>query len=235
MSKKTQSTEASAETINVSLDTQVTNAAQEEKAAEPVKKRWVARHKGGTYFYSSCIVGKKNIFVTTEYLDLLANAFKLTEIRQDIKNLAYVIMPNHFYWVFRLSENQDDPIAIYRELKKEVSLQIVKNLCEEAKEGNKEYELIDLFKDNTRVKRSAPRKILWTFKQEAKTDTKIPRKYKIWDSNAKLFLLKDEEAVIRNLKFINDAPRRDRWQLVSDSKDYPYLYIAEEFQEKVDA
>jgi REP element-mobilizing transposase RayT len=236
--KKTATADVATQSLNTELTVvqEIKNPAEsgETSTAKP-KKRWITRQAGGTYFYSSGIVGKKNIFVTPEYLDLLVNAIKLTEVRKDIKNLAYVIMPNHFYWIFRLSEKQDDPVAIYKDVKKEVSLQILKNLSAEAKDGVKEFEMLDLYKKNDKVKRSPPRKILWSFRQEAKNDQKGERKYKIWDASAKLFLIKDEESLLRNIQFVNDAPTRDRWQLVENSNEFPYLYVAEEMQKKLKA
>lgn len=190
------------------------------------------RQKGGTYFYSSAIINKKNVFVTPEYLDLLVNAFRLAELKKDIKNLAYVVMPNHFYWVFRLSENQENPTDIYRYFKQEVTLPIIKNLCEEAKEDDAKYEILDIFKENDNVQRSHPRKTLWEFKQEAKKFDKVKR-YKVWDPKASLFLLDDNEKLVKNLKMVQEAPVRERWQLVEDSADYPYLYISDEAAEKL--
>lgn len=67
---------------------------------------------GGTYFYCGAVMGRKNIFVTDNIIELLVNAFKMTEVRKDIKNLAYVIMPNFFYWIFRLSEKQNNQVLI---------------------------------------------------------------------------------------------------------------------------
>lgn len=192
------------------------------------------RQMGGIYFYSSAIAGKKNIFVTPEYLDLLVNAFKLAEIKNDVRNLAYVIMPNHFYWIFQLSENQDDPVAIYKEVKKNVTLDILRNLRQEAKDDANIFKTLDVFEGNERVSRSNPRKILWAFKEKAKEMNNGSR-YRVWEAKSKLFLLNDSEKVLRNVQFIHDAPIRERWQLVAKANDYPYLYVAEEFLNKLTA
>jgi len=205
----------------------------QEKSNEKNQKSWKPlRQPGGTYFYSSVIAGKKNVFVTPEYMDLLINAFKMVEIKQDIKNLAYIVMPNHFLWVFRLSEKQDDPVKIYAAVKKEVTLAILKNLSQEAKDENEQFEMLDLFKTNEKVNRSHPRRILWQFKQEAKK-LDNGKKFQVWQPKGKIYLLDDDERLNRNLKFIQEAPVRDRWQLVEKAEEYPYLFMSEEALEKI--
>ena len=163
---------------------------------------------------------------------MLVNAFKMAEIKQDVRNLAYVIMPNHFYWIFRLSETQDDPFAILKEAKKAVSLDILRNLSHEAKGDENVFKPLDIFEGNELVKRSNPRKILWSFKEKAK-ELENGKKYQIWEKKAKLFPMRDDEALLRNIKFLHDAPMRERWQLVEKATDYPYLYVADEFLEKI--
>lgn len=206
-----------------------------EKTKSTVKKyKTPFRQAGGTYFYSSSISGKKNIFVCEDYLDLLVNAFKVAEIQHDVKSLAYVIMPNHFHWVFRLSDQQDNPSAVYGTVKKEVTLEILKLLSEEAKDDKSKKEQLDIFKDNQAVTKSEPRKILWDFKQVAK-ELDDGRKFVVWEKKSKIFPINDEESLIRNIKFVAEAPIRDRWNLVEKSMDYPYLYVADEFQVKITA
>ena len=78
--------------------------AQLETKETDQKERKPLRQKGGTYFYCGSIINRKNVFVTPEYMDLLANAFKMAEVKKDVKTIAFVIMPNYFYWTFRLSE-----------------------------------------------------------------------------------------------------------------------------------
>lgn len=165
-------------------------------------------------------------------MDLLVNAFKLAEVQHDVKSLAYVIMPNHFYWVFRLSENQDNPGAVYGTVKKEVTLEILKLLSAEAKNESDRKEMLEIFKSNDAVKRSEPKHILWDFKQAAKV-LDDGRKFVVWEKKSKVFPINDEKSLIRNLRFVADAPVRDRWHLVERNLDYPYLYVAEEFQSKI--
>ena len=95
---------------------------------------------------------------------------------------------------------------------------------------------MDIFADNDKVKRSNPRKVLWTFKEEAKRMKKGKEKrYRVWDHQSKMFLIDNDERLVRNVKFVTEAPVRERWQLVSSTFDYPYLYVADDLQDKITA
>ena len=198
---------------------------------EGKEERPSIRKMGGTYFYSSSITGNKNVFVTPQYMDLLVNAFKMAEIKQDVKNIAYSIMPNHFMWVFKLSDEKDNPVEAYSELKKNVAFEIIKNLFGESKDENVNFPLYDIFENNERVVRSNPRKILWTFKQKAKEIGE--GRYKVFEKRSRLFLVDDQEKLMKNIKYVYNSPVRDRWQLVEKAEEYPYLFVSEEYLDKI--
>lgn len=196
------------------------------KQNKVVKKYdWPLRQKGGIYFHCGAIIGRKNVFVTKEYLDLLANAIKLAELKRDIKNLAYVIMPNYFYWLFKLPQNQDDPMAIYGEVKKNVAGEIMNNLKLEMKNGS--YQMFELFKNNSRVGRSKPEKLIWTFEEQAK-NFKDNKRYKIWAPKTGISPINNDEALQKKLNLIKNAAVSERWQLAERSENYPYLFVADE-------
>lgn len=186
------------------------------------------RQKGGIYFYCGAIINRKNVFVTNEYIDLLVNAFKLTELKKDVKNLGYVVMPNFFYWVFKLGENQDDPVKIYSELKRDVAIGILNNLKMEVNDGA--FEIVDEFKGNERVGRSSAQKILWTFEEQAKKFEKNKR-YRVWTPKTEIRLLDTPELLQDKIEKMKKAPLSERWQMVKNSEDYPYLYLAEDVAE----
>jgi hypothetical protein len=131
-----------------------------------------------------------------------------------------------------LSAKDDDPVPVYKEVKRQVALDIIENLKSECRHPEEPFEQLELFKSNAKVSRSNPRKILWTFKTEAK---KIDpqKRYRVWENKSRLLLLDTEEKIRRNAQFIKDAPLTDRWQLVSSALDYPYLYLSDEIQEKI--
>ena len=174
------------------------------------------------------IINKKNVFVTKEYADLLVNAMKMAELKKDIKNLAYVVMPNYFLWMFRLNEKQDNPSEIYGQVKKEVSLEMLNYLKEEKANGS--FELMDIFKDNKRVGRSSPDRILWTFEEQAKNYEDCKR-YKIWTPKSGVWPINDDKALQDGLDSIKKAPVSERWQFVEKAEDYPYLYVCDELEE----
>ena len=198
---------------------------------ETTKKKYdrPLRQPGGIYFHAGVIIGRKNVFVTKEYMDLLANAIKLAELKRDVKNLAYVIMPNFFYWLFKLPQNQEDPMAIYGEVKKNVAGAIMSNLKLEIKNGS--YQLFDLFKDNSRVGRSKPERLLWTFEEQAK-NFENNKRFKIWTPKTGLCLVDNDETLQKKLNLIKNAAVSERWQLTTRSEDYPYLFVADEMPGK---
>ncbi len=183
------------------------------------------RQPGGVYFHYGEVIGHKNVFVTKEYMDLLVNAFKLAELKQDIKNLAYVIMPNFFFWMFRLPEKMDNPADIYGEVKGQVATEVMKYLRKEIKEGA--FDLLDIFKPNDRVGRSLPQKILWSFEEQAKAFENNKR-YKIWTPKTRTCPIDNDEKLRAKLAQIKKAPVSDRWRLVESAEKYPYLYLSEE-------
>ena len=187
--------------------------------------------KGGTYFHAGAIIGRKNVFVTNEYIDLVVNAIKSAELKMDIKNLAYVVMPNFFYWMFRLSGKNDNPVKIYGEVKKQVASEIINNLKEEVKQGG--YRMAEIFQKNDRIGRSKPEKILWTFEEYAK-DFKNNKRYRIWAPKSQIRLLDSEQLIQEKLEIIMKAPCSERWQLASEPGKYPYFYVADELVESGD-
>jgi len=180
--------------------------------------------KGGIYFYAGSITKRKNVFVTPEYINLLVNAFKYSELKKDIKNLAYVIMPNFFYWIFKLSETQDDPVNIFGEVKRDVAREVVNNLKMETKNGD--FQVDPIMKGNERVARSSPQRILATFAEEAKKYEN--KRYRVWTPKTELRLIDSPELLQEKLAAVQKAPSNERWQIVKDSKKYPYLYLAED-------
>ncbi len=200
----------------------------EENKEQQKKKREfppLVKQKGGTYFHCGAIIGRKNVFVTDEYIDILTNAFRMAEVKKDIKNLAYVIMPNFFYWMFRLNNNQDDPTKIYGELKRDVAGEMLFQLKQEEKMGR--YRMANLFRFNERVGRSGPEKILANFEEFAK---KFPnnKKYRVWAPRTEVLLLDSEDSIRQKLAAIKKAPTSARWQFVENPDRYPYLYVADE-------
>ncbi len=182
------------------------------------------RQKGGIYFYAGSITRRKNVFVTPEYINLLVNAFKYSELKKDIKNLAYVVMPNFFYWIFKLSDLQDDPVNIFGEVKRDVAREVINNLKMETKNGD--FALDPIMKGNKQVARSTPQRILATFAEEAKKYEN--KRYRVWTPKTELRLIDSAELLQEKLALLTKAPANERWQLVKDAKKYPYLYLAED-------
>jgi len=187
---------------------------------------------GGIFFHAGVIIGNKNVFVTNEYLEPMVNALKMAEIKMDIKNLAYVIMPNYFYWLFKMSATKNNVGEVVGEVKKKTAVAIMETLKKEVKQ-DKPFEIIELFKGNKCVGRSLPQKILWSFEEQAKNfDTN--KRYKVWTPKTGLYRMENDEKLREKIAIIKKAPVSERWNLVSVAKNYPYLYLAEELSETGD-
>jgi REP element-mobilizing transposase RayT len=187
-------------------------------------RKFIERQAGGTYFYSSCVAGKKNLFVNQVYLDLMVRNLKEVSNDMNVKNLGYLIMPNHFYWLFKLPKEQDNPVKVYGELKKRVSFEILDNLRAEAKKEEKQP-MVELFEKNEKVNRSHARRIIWFFKEEAKK-LNNEKKMKMWDEDSMVSLVKTDEFLQKIMNILKGGPVKERWQLVKKAEDYPYLFLA---------
>ncbi len=186
--------------------------------------KFIERQSGGTYFYSSSVAGKKNLFVNQVYLDLMIRNLKEVSKEMKVTTLGYLIMPNHFYWLFKLPKDQDNPVKVYGELKKRVSFEILDNLRDEAKIDDKQP-MVELFEKNEKVSRSHARRILWFFKEEAKKMNN-GKKMKMWEQDSKVNLVKTEDFLEKAMNILTAGPVKERWQLVKKAEDYPYLFLA---------
>jgi REP element-mobilizing transposase RayT len=203
--------------------------AQSEVKKEEVRDKRNFFKKGGVYFHSASIISNKSVFVTDDCLSIMTNALQSAEIKKDIKNLAYVIMPNYIHWIFRLGPKQDNPFAITSELKGEVAREVIKSLCTEVKEERND-KLAEFFEKKDTVHRCSPEKILWTFEERAK-DYDTGAKMKVWVPKGEVRLLENDEQIAQKLEVIRKTPTRDRWQFSKEGNDYPYLYVSDELLE----
>jgi REP element-mobilizing transposase RayT len=209
--------------------TKETKNVTKEVKKEEVRDKKSFFKKGGVYFHSAAIISNKSVFVTDDCLSIMTSALQSAEIKKDIKNLAYVIMPNYIHWIFRLGPTQDNPFAITSELKGEVAREIIKSLYSEVKEKRTE-KLADFFEDKETVGRCSPEKILWTFEERAK-DYETSGRMKVWIPKGEVRLLENDEQIAQKLEVIKKTPTRDRWQFSKEGNDYPYLYVSDELLE----
>ncbi len=191
-------------------------------------RRNFSKVAGGIYLHTGVIAGKKNVFTTPEYLDMMVGAIKYAETTRDIKNIGFVVMPNFFQWIFQLSPKQDDPMLIYGEVKKFMAREILNNLFIEKKTGTfGDAETTKL--TNGRIRRSKPEKILWTFEEIAKKMEKgNKQRYRVWQPKTETVLLSPEELPIY-LQKMKKIPTNPRWQLHDRHGRYPYMYICEDY------
>jgi len=191
------------------------------------EKQFVARDfNKQTFAYSGFIAQHKNVFVTPEYFNALLRALKHLEMTRDLCNLAFVILPNHFQWIFEISE-KERPHFIYGELKKLTAREILDNLKLEAKDKNYEFKPLDFFKKN-KIKRLKPKQILAAFKQEAeKSENRI---YRVWEKGGYLKPIRTQEDLIMELQKLKQEVVIGQAKWTCKPEDYPYLYVNEQLE-----
>jgi REP element-mobilizing transposase RayT len=182
------------------------------------------------FSFSTAICRNKNVFVTEEYCSALTRAFKQLETTIDLCNLAYVIMPNYFSWMFKASPKKNDPRQVYGELKRIVAREILTNLMMEAKDQGTRFKLLDVFK-NRKVTRSQPSKILQEFKDEAQKFE--GRKFKVWQKGGRLKEVATKGDLAREIEYLKTRPIAGRVKLAEKPEEYPYLFISEELEKEL--
>ena len=64
--------------------------------------------KGGLYFFTIVTYKRKTLFHHIENVELLKDAFKHVIKRHPFQMDAYVFLPDHFHFIMKLPENDDD-------------------------------------------------------------------------------------------------------------------------------
>ncbi|MBI5254734.1 hypothetical protein HY932_03085 [Candidatus Falkowbacteria bacterium] len=182
------------------------------------------------FSFSTAICRNKNVFVTEEYCAALLRALKQMETTMDLCNLAYVIMPNYFSWMFKASPKKNDPRQVYGELKKLVAREILTNLLMEVKNRDAGFKVLDFFKAK-KISRSRPEKILAEFQDEAKKFE--GRKFKVWQKGGRLKEVATKGDLAKEVEYLKTRPMAGKVKLVDKPEEYPYLFISEELEKEL--
>ena len=123
------------------------------------------KSEGGIYWFTTSIIEMQNVFVTKEYFQIIIESFKYFETKRNVRTVLYCVMPNHLHWSFKLANNTDNPIDVYRDFKRHTAKEILKNLKCELRDGL--YQTIDLFKNKRVCSRYLPDDLLQIFERRA--------------------------------------------------------------------
>ncbi len=96
--------------------------------------------KGGTYFFTVTLRDRKSDFLIKYYAEFSA-AIKQVKQNKPFNVLAYVVLPEHCHFIWRLSESDKDYSGRWREIKKAFTKKLVDcGVCLK-KNHNNEYAL----------------------------------------------------------------------------------------------
>ncbi len=85
------------------------------------KRIWVP---GGTYFFTHNLCNRKNSDLLVRHIDLLRECVTKEKRRRQFQVIAWVVLPEHMHWLWRLPRNDDDFATRWRRIKTDFSLAI---------------------------------------------------------------------------------------------------------------
>jgi len=88
--------------------------------------------------------------VTQEYIDILTQAFEFAEKKKDILKIIKTIMPNHLYWIFKLTEKKNAPISIYQNFTKYTAKMSIKQFNKDRCIMPQTVNIFDKFSSNVK-------------------------------------------------------------------------------------
>ena len=175
------------------------------------------KSEAGLYWFTTSIVEMQNVFVTKKYFKIIIESFRYFEIERNVRTVLYCVMPNHLHWSFKLPNDADNPIDVYRDFKRHTAREILNNLKYELNHGL--YETIDLFKGKKVCSRCLPDDLLRIFEYHAINKN---QNYAVWQEDPDLKLINTEKFFIEKANYCHKNPTQPKWQFVDDPKDYPY-------------
>ena len=145
------------------------------------------------YFITASIVEWKQLFITSEYINIPLNSFAWLQEQKRILLFAFVIMPSHLHAIIKPQNSQIGEIL--QQLGSYTAHEILKKLRE-----NNQKELLDLFQQKRRNQR---------------------HEHSIWqDIQAKNIYSLD--FLWQKMEYIHMNPVAKDWNLVKDRADYVY-------------
>lgn len=148
--------------------------------------------KGEIYFWTATINKWQRLLQQDEYKDLIIDSLQYLTDNGKIDVFAFVIMPNHLHFIWRINEpnGKESPHGSFLKF---TAHQFQKML---RKEGTDR---------------------LSNFSTEAAN-----KKYEFWKTDSLAVPLFTKKVAVQKLKYIHNNPLAEHWQLVKDPCDYKY-------------
>ena len=109
-----------------------------------MSRNYKFHNEQGLYFVSFATVNWVDVFIRSDYLDILANSVRYCREYKGMEVYAYCFMPSHVHFVFRSSFN--DPAGLIRDFKSFTAKRLLRTIEENIKESRREW-MLKIFKD----------------------------------------------------------------------------------------
>ena len=86
------------------------------------------------YFVTTTVRKHANVFVNSDYCDILINNIKYYQKKYEFIILGYVIMPSHFHWIVKTEPKNGKISDIMRDIKKYTAWDVLEKLEKEKPE-----------------------------------------------------------------------------------------------------
>lgn len=157
---------------------------------KPVRKSHI--DKGEIYFWTATINKWQRLLEGDEYKNVIIDSLQYLTDNGKIDVFAFVIMPNHIHFIWRINEpnGKESPHGSFLKF---TAHQFQKML-----------------------QRESP-VLLNNFSIEAAN-----KKYEFWKTDSLAIPLFTKKVAVQKLKYIHNNPLADHWQLVKNPCDYKY-------------
>ena len=148
--------------------------------------------KGEIYFWTATINQWQHLLHKDEYKDVIIDSLKYLTDEGKIDVFAFVIMPNHLHFIWRVNEPNG----------------------KESSQGSFLKYTAHMFQKMLRKKGE---RTLSTYRTDAAN-----KKYEFWQRDSLAVPLFTKKVAVQKLKYIHWNPLAEHWQLVKDPCDYKY-------------
>ena len=144
------------------------------------------------YFFTATVLEWKHILEFDKYKNIIIESFKFLVEKERLRIFAFVIMPNHFHTVWKISESLEKS-DFQRDSMKFTSQTILRDL----KLNHKE------------IHRS-----LYVGAKD--------RNYQLWERNPLSVPLYTQEVIEQKINYIHFNPLNPKWNLADEPQQYKY-------------
>lgn len=149
-----------------------------------MSRKYKFLNKEGLYFVSFATVNWIDVFVRSEYNNILVSSLKHCSANLGIEIYCWCVMPSHVHLIYRAKN--DDPQIILGRFKEYTAKQTIKAIQENMQESRKEW-------------------LLWMFERAGAKSSNVT-KYQFWQHHNKPILLWSAKVIEQKADYIHNNP-----------------------------